>query len=599
MSSRKKHSLLIIDDEQTSIHELSDMLSPYYTVHTITDGMKEIGIVKKITPDVILLNMMMPQMDNYDILSSLKTTPETMDIPVILITNHPDIMFEEKGLSLGASDYISKPFSQMIVKQRIKNQLELIRSKNIQLENARILDERFKQTALMNTISKMFLTRTFSNTVFSDILKLIGQHMHVANVLLYKLDDDFHTFTCIAEWLNPKIPMTSRLNDKLTVPDAMIKIMQSSLDTEDGELYFSSLNPHYGYMLKPERDHYANYMIVPIYANQALCAGLVFTSEDNHYEWEPPYKNLGILLSSLFSSVFERDIMERQYSIVENSTNIVLYLSAGGKIEYINPAAKDITGYSRDEFLNTGLSVIFEETFTEKLITHYIPSVIGGESMLFESFIEKKDGEKLTVLVTIIQTGPESIGITINDLTKMRALENEAKKVYIDGLTNIYNKRYIIENLPHVIRLASRSEVPLSVMMIDIDNFKFFNDTYGHQAGDECLIAVAKSLFKCLKREDDFVARYGGEEFLVVLPFTDEEGARIMAQSLLQSVYDNLIPHEKNPASDYVTVSIGVVCGIPLFTQTGDDYIAFADNLLYQSKQNGKNQYTFGSFENI
>lgn len=118
-------------------------------------------------------------------------------------------------------------------------------------------------------------------------------------------------------------------------------------------------------------------------------------------------------------------------------------------------------------------------------------------------------------------------------------------KVNFDALTGLYNRRYLDENIGRVVKSAARSGSMLSVMMMDIDYFKKYNDTYGHSEGDECLKAVAKAIAGCVSRPDDFAVRYGGEEFAVILPGTDESGARVMAEKILEAVRALGIPHEK------------------------------------------------------
>ena len=172
-------------------------------------------------------------------------------------------------------------------------------------------------------------------------------------------------------------------------------------------------------------------------------------------------------------------------------------------------------------------------------------------------------------------------------------LKAEAEQAYIDGLTNIHNRRYFDENLTRLIKTLSRSGGELSLMMMDIDHFKFYNDTYGHSEGDNCLRKIAQTLSASVTRKDDFIARYGGEEFAVVLPNTNEEGAKKIAEKLLESVRGCNIPHEKNAAAPYVTVSIGVTTGKAEHTQSNEAYIKKADEQLYISKQNGRNKYTF------
>ena len=177
---------------------------------------------------------------------------------------------------------------------------------------------------------------------------------------------------------------------------------------------------------------------------------------------------------------------------------------------------------------------------------------------------------------------------------RIASMLDDVKKIYYDGLTGIYNRRFFDENLDNLIQSLSRSGSALSLMMIDIDYFKKFNDTYGHSEGDKCLKIVADTLSKSMMRKDDYVARYGGEEFVVVLPNTDEDGARTVAEKLLLNIRNCGIPHEKSEISEYVSVSIGVTTGMADYRQIGDNYIRKADEMLYNSKNSGRNRYTFG-----
>jgi methyl-accepting chemotaxis protein len=166
----------------------------------------------------------------------------------------------------------------------------------------------------------------------------------------------------------------------------------------------------------------------------------------------------------------------------------------------------------------------------------------------------------------------------------------------IDQLTGIYNRRYFDGAIKKILKLHSRTVSSLSVLMIDIDYFKKYNDTYGHDAGDSCLKEVAAALSQCVIREGDFIARYGGEEFAAVLPNTDKDGARLIADKMLEKVLACNIPHEKSDITGHVTVSIGVTTGTVNHLQHGSDYVKAADKALYESKRNGRNRYTFLAF---
>jgi len=186
--------------------------------------------------------------------------------------------------------------------------------------------------------------------------------------------------------------------------------------------------------------------------------------------------------------------------------------------------------------------------------------------------------------------------IVISDATTIELYETNidlTDKVYLDPLTGMYNRRFLEDSLKRITLSLLRSGGVLSVMMIDIDYFKKYNDTYGHSEGDTCLKEVAEKIGKSLFRPDDFVARYGGEEFAVILPHTDENGARYIAEKILKNVRELNIPHEKSEAANHVTISMGLTTTNAKYAQNGDDYLKQADMALYQSKQNGRNQYTF------
>jgi diguanylate cyclase (GGDEF)-like protein len=162
----------------------------------------------------------------------------------------------------------------------------------------------------------------------------------------------------------------------------------------------------------------------------------------------------------------------------------------------------------------------------------------------------------------------------------------------VDGLTGIANRRRFDESLAREWKRAARSRGELSVLAVDVDFFKQFNDGYGHQVGDECLKAVARALEAQLRRPTDLVARYGGEEFFVVLPETGAGGARQVAEGLRQAVEALAITHGFSTVAPWVTISVGVASGR---AEPGQDsgFVALlkaADGALYEAKRQGRNR---------
>ncbi len=162
--------------------------------------------------------------------------------------------------------------------------------------------------------------------------------------------------------------------------------------------------------------------------------------------------------------------------------------------------------------------------------------------------------------------------------------------VYIDGLTGARNRRYFDGRLAEEWGRAQRNKTPLSVVLLDVDYFKRYNDHYGHQAGDECLRTIATTLKVNLTRPGDMVARYGGEEFVCLLPHTDLDGALHIAGLLCSKVFDQQLPHADSSAAPVVTVSLGA-CSLPAGGRaTALELVKGADTQLYLAKANGRNQ---------
>ena len=179
-----------------------------------------------------------------------------------------------------------------------------------------------------------------------------------------------------------------------------------------------------------------------------------------------------------------------------------------------------------------------------------------------------------------------------------KANQKLEKMALVDGLTGISNRRLFDKTLKKELKRARREKTVLSLIMIDIDDFKAYNDTYGHQEGDECLKKVASVLDKNTKRAADFAARYGGEEFAVILPDTAKNGALKIAEDIRKGIMNLKLEHKNSPVADFVTVSLGV-SSIKVENEISQQFIQSfiekADQALYQAKENGKNQTVYHS----
>ncbi len=177
---------------------------------------------------------------------------------------------------------------------------------------------------------------------------------------------------------------------------------------------------------------------------------------------------------------------------------------------------------------------------------------------------------------------------------ELEALNEELRRLtLVDGLTGIANRRYFDEHLEREWRTGRRQQKSLALIMADIDFFKIYNDTHGHQSGDDCLKAIAGVLEKSIKRVTDLAARYGGEEFAIVLPDTDLAGAMIVAEKIRQRVEDMRIENSEAPGR-WVTISLGVASVTPSAGESPASLIAQADKAMYQAKSLGRNRVMSG-----
>ena len=188
--------------------------------------------------------------------------------------------------------------------------------------------------------------------------------------------------------------------------------------------------------------------------------------------------------------------------------------------------------------------------------------------------------------------------IELNRLELMRQAQQLSILSHQDPLTGLANRRYLDEVLEIEWNRAMRHQTPITIMMIDIDYFKLYNDSLGHLQGDQCLKRISILLSSISSRSDDLAARYGGEEFLLLFAMTNQDQALIQAQRLMELVRNIGIIHPRSNVSKHVTVSVGVATTIPHLNDNLSEFIAQADHALYIAKSNGRNQYHLTTTDN-
>lgn len=178
------------------------------------------------------------------------------------------------------------------------------------------------------------------------------------------------------------------------------------------------------------------------------------------------------------------------------------------------------------------------------------------------------------------------------DNERIQAMADQLERLsFLDGLTGLANRRYFDSSLDKAWRTCMRENAPLTVIMLDVDFFKPYNDEYGHQQGDQALRDLATTIAAQAVRPQDLVARYGGEEFVALLPWVDEASAGHVAERILQAVRDLQLPHSSSACAAHVTVSAGVATLVPTAELQPSSLVAAADEALYQAKHRGRNRW--------
>jgi diguanylate cyclase (GGDEF)-like protein/PAS domain S-box-containing protein len=298
----------------------------------------------------------------------------------------------------------------------------------------------------------------------------------------------------------------------------------------------------------------------------------------------------------------------RFQQIVEAAIEGILVFDKQYRITFSNKNMASLLGYTTDEMLGRTFISFFPES--QLHVYNYQQSLRKrGEGSVYECCLLRKDGNIHWFLVSakpILDDhgrfeGSFAMLTDINERKEMELLLAETNRQLTelsnsDSLTGIANRRCFDATLAHEYSRLKRSKSRLSIIMLDIDHFKEYNDSYGHVMGDECLRQIGRALASCINRNVDLAARYGGEEFACILPDTDIHSAVKIAEKIRQKIRELEIVHETSPVSEFVTASFGVTTVQYTSESSPSDFVAMADKLLYKAKVSGRNRIEYAEF---
>ncbi|MBE9221167.1 diguanylate cyclase [Cyanobacterium stanieri LEGE 03274] len=440
MSENSQYSLLIVDDIAENIKVLANILSSSnYNVRKALSGKVALRSINSNPPDLILLDIKMPEMDGYQVCEAIKKDPFTQHIPVIFISALNEVFDKVKAFQVGGADYITKPFQIEEVVARIENQLTIQKQK-----------------------------------------KLLEKEIHKrqeAEEILYQ----------------SRALLASILNTSLDGV-AALQAVRKPLSTEIDDFRCLVVNPVFAKMIN---------------AHESNLVGKLVGKR---------------LINKIDSSLFNK-----LKNLVEN----------GGFI-------------SEDIYLKT------------------------GERSRWYHFIANKLGDGFSLMV--------------RDITNRKKMELKLEFLAnSDGLTGVANRRLFDKTIESEWKRHQRQEHNLSLIMLDVDFFKAYNDGYGHLQGDECLRQIARCLGATVKRAGELVSRFGGEEFIIILPHTSSQDAIALGELIQKNIKHLALKHEYSDVSDQVTLSIGIATTIPSQDHLWSNLIELVDQALYLAKKNGRN----------
>ena len=543
---RKENSLqiLVVDDSPEIIKVLTDTLMQHgYQVRSAGSGGAALKSVAIQVPDLILLDIKMPDMDGYEICHQLKSDEQSCMIPVIFISSFDDTIDIVKGFQVGGIDYITKPFHVAEVLARVETHLALrllqkqLEGQNMQLQHEITERERVEEnlrkykahleelvaqrTVELGNINKELQQEIIEREKLEEALQRANYKLH-AMVYEYGLR---HQRISLFNQMSEKLQACISLEETYPIID---QFTQKLFPAKTGALF----------ILNPSRN---SVEAVTVWG-KTISGEKTFIPEDC---WALQEGKIHITADSSPESCC------RHLSGAAGRSSLCVPLLAHGE--------------------TLGMLHLQQRTSHRSIST---------KSVLIDDSSEGMNEEVQQLAITVADYLALALtNIKLRDTMKQQAIR--------DPLTGLFNRRYMEETLNREISRAERYRTPLGIIMVDLDHFRRFNNTFGHDAGDMVLQDLGKFLQNNIRKED-VACRYGGEEFTLIMPGASLDVTQNRAETLRQKVQQLQI-YYNNKLLDSVTLSLGVAV-FPEHGLTGETVILAADAALYNAKHGGRNQ---------
>ena len=543
--------VLIVDDEATNINIVAEiLLHNNYEIRIATNGKTALEIIDKEKPDLILLDINMPEMNGYEVAQKIISSKDRKNIPFIFLTAENDSQSIVKGFSQGATDYISKPFSKEELLARVSTHLKLHELKNSLKKTVDQLEDKINELDESQKEFESIFNKSFNGIVLTDLdTNFLMTNDSFSRILQYSKE----------ELKNKSFYSLNREEDKDEVKQIVDKVLKNG--------YIENIKKIYKVKDK-------------------------FISTNISISLMPDKKRLLYNISDT-SKLRKAESDIAQYIKLMDENIISSKTDLNGVITSASRAFSQISGYTKEELIKKTHRIVKNKDVKREVYYDLWSTITNNNTWKGELKNTRKDGSSYWVDTTIYPdfnkvTG-EKIGyISIrHDITDKKIIEEISLH---DELTKLYNRRHFNKVLHDEINRAKRDKKELSFMMLDVDYFKAYNDTYGHQEGDNVLCKISEVLQGYSKRAGDFAFRLGGEEFGILFSELSREESEAFANIIRKSIEKLKIPHSGSLISEVITVSIGLLT-IPFDTKlTENEIYKKSDDLLYKAKESGRNK---------
>jgi len=549
--SENSPTLLIVDDEPSSLLELSNSLAELGDIRTASSGQQALELIEQLRPDLVMLDIQMPDMNGFEVCQQLRQTPELCDIAIVFVTAHSHQENEIASFSLGGIDFISKPVDYEVCKLRIQNLL-LIQKQKRHLQNAK-----------------------------QDLMHLVNQ---VPNFISYWDKDWYNRYTNDerGRWFGFNAQELLNQHISLILPKQLLDEMSHCLPNSLGLYHLST-----SFQITPGNIRYfiINWSEVQYNGHDD---GYLMTMVDITHEKQVEQnlfqqkEYLNIILSSVDEGVIATDTR--------------------GLVTFINPKAEFITGWKTSEVLGHSIEEVVQLRDPETKINTENPIRVCLRQhrvtrMPLNTQLVSKDGRLSQIEQTAAplrdhdgnMSGAVAVIHDISQSVSLSLLRSQASSY--DQLTNVPNRIFIREKLQLACDAVKASDMRMAMAVIDVDHFKSFNDAHGNGTGDAVLKLLARRLFENYEPGHS-VGRLGADEFMVIFRDFDDE-----ADATLHSLLDLLrTPFRIEDTSYSLSVSIGVSV-IDSHCNEPDLTMQQADAALYRAKFEGGDVYRVFSKE--